>query len=146
MVGECAGLVMETVPVLMRTIKREMRQQRPEELSLPQFRTLSLLQRHPGLSLSQLTARLDITLASTSKLIDVLAKHGLVTRETSPTDRRKIVLLLTEHGRATLDAVWLATQARLSEMLAPLCPGDLAAVAQALRALQVAVGARTEAY
>lgn len=135
-VDECARLVMETAPLLMKAIRGEMRQQRPAELSLPQFRTLSILQRHPGVSLSQLAVRLDLTLASASKLIDVLAKHALVTREACTTDRRKIVLLLTAHGAATLDTMWQATHARLAELLATLSDEDHAAVAQAMRALQ----------
>ena len=57
-VDACARLVMETVPLLMRVIRREMRRQQPGELSWPQFRTLRILRRHPCLSLSQLAARL----------------------------------------------------------------------------------------
>ncbi|MHB9131667.1 MAG: MarR family winged helix-turn-helix transcriptional regulator [Armatimonadota bacterium] len=128
-------MVMHTAPLLMRTIRGEMRRQRPAELSLPQFRTLSILQRHPEISLSQLAARLEITLASASKLIDLLAKHGLVSRESSLTDRRKIVLQLSDHGRSTLDTAWQAAHARLAEMLETLDADDQVAVARAMHVL-----------
>ena len=103
---------------------------------MPQFRTLRILHRHPGLSLSELAGRLDLTLASASKLIDVLVKHDLVSRESSLTDRRRIVLHLSEQGRATLQAVWQAAHAHLAEALAQLNEADRALVIQAMRALQ----------
>lgn len=133
---ECAGLVMETVPLLMRTMRREMRQRRPAELSMPQFRALRVLHRHPRMSLSDLAQRLDLTLASTSKLIDVLVKHDLVQRDGCPTDRRRIELQLSEHGHASLSAVWQAAHARLAEALAQLNAEERAVVSQAMRALQ----------
>lgn len=126
---------METAPLLMRAIRREMKQQRPAELSLPQFRTLRLVRRHPGMSLSQLAARLDLTLASVSKLIDVLVKHGLVQREAGTEDRRKIALALTLAGEEALTAAWQATHTRMAALLATLTAEDRAAVAQAMRAL-----------
>ena len=135
---------METVHLLMHTMRHEMRQQRPAELSLPQFRTLRILQRHPGLSLSQLAARLDLTLASASKLIDVLEKHALVLRTSSLADRRQIVLQLSEHGCATLEKVEVATHARLAEILASLSVEDRAAVLQAMQALHAVLQHRVD--
>ena len=139
---ECAALVMETVPLLMRAIRHEIRQYQPEELSMPQFRTLRILQRHPELSLSDLAEHLGLTLASASKMVDVLVKHGLVNREASVSDRRKIVLQLNEAGRETLEAVWLATRTRLTAMLSTLEDSDRAAVVQAMRALHGAMDIR----
>lgn len=128
-------MVMETAPLLMRMIRCEMRRQQAGELSWPQFRTLRIMRRHPSLSLSQLAARLDLTLASASKLIDVLEKHGLTAREADAADRRKIMLHLTAHGQAMLDTAECAAHARLAETLAALNDDDRAAVAQAMRAL-----------
>ena len=139
---QCARAVLETVPLLMRTIRQEMRQQRPAELSLPQFRTLRILQRHPALSLSQLAAHLDLTLASSSKLIDVLVKHNFVVREASQTDRRKIILQLSEHGSNTLAAVEQSTHARLAELFTVLREDEQLAITQALYTLHNILEAR----
>lgn len=130
-----AELVMETVTQLMRKIRREMRRQRPQELSMPQFRALRILRRHPEISLSHLAAHLDLTLASASKLIDILEKHGLACREASAVDRRQIMLTLTAQGRETLQTVEVATHARLAEMLTRLGDDDRAVVVQAMHAL-----------
>jgi len=134
-VDACAAMVMETTTLLMRAIRREMRRQRPAELSMSQFRALRILRRHPDLSLSHLAARLDLTLASASKLIDVLEKHGLTARDASLTDRRKVALRVTAHGGHILAAAERAAHANLAEMLTTLSADDRAAVAQAMRAL-----------
>jgi len=141
-IDDCARQVMETANLLTRLIRREMRRQRPAEISLPQFRTLRILQRHAGLSLSQLSARLDLTLASASKLIDVLAKHDLVERRSSPSDRRKLELYLTPRGRDTLDRAEMATQHVLVEMLQSLPEERQAIVLQAMQTLQAVLAER----
>jgi DNA-binding MarR family transcriptional regulator len=130
---------MDTVPLLMRTIRHEMRRQRPAEISMPQFRALRILEHHPESSLSQMAQCLDLTLATTSKLMDVLEKHDLVSRVGCPTDRRKIMLTLSAHGMATLAQMRLATETRMAEVLARLGADDRASVEQAMRALRAAV-------
>ena len=128
---------METVLHLTRVMRGEMKRQRPAELSLPQFRALRILQRHPGLSLSQLAARLDLTLASTSAMIELLVKHEMVSREDSSADRRKVSLQLRPRGTAALEATWQATQLKLGEILTTLSMEDQWVVERAMRALHV---------
>lgn len=133
---DCANQIMETVNQLTRLMRREMRRHRPDELSSSQFRALRILQRHVGASLSQLAAHLDLTLASTSKLIDVLTKQMLVERRSSPTDRRKLELYLTDHGRDTLDQVAAARQRVVLELLRSLPAEQLALVQQTMLIIQ----------
>ena len=118
--NEFTGVVMETVMMLMRVMRREMRRHQPAEMTMTQFRTMRILRHHPDISLSHLAEHLDITHASASTLIDVLVKHNMVSREYSAIDRRKIMIKLTEHGVATLDAVWQATHNRLAKLMSKL--------------------------
>jgi DNA-binding MarR family transcriptional regulator len=60
----------------------------------------------------------------------------LVTRRTSPTDRRRVTLALTAHGKAVLEAARQDTQARLAEILTALSSTERAAIVQAMRALR----------
>jgi len=140
-VDECAGVVMETVPLLMRVIRRGNGQM--TGLSMPQFRALRILHRHPGLSLSALAEKLDLTLASASKLIDVLVKHSLVERIYSLSDRRRVELRLSAQGRDVLASMWQAAHARLTDALGQLNDDDRALVIQAMRALQTALAVET---
>jgi DNA-binding MarR family transcriptional regulator len=133
---ECAALVKDTVPLVMRTIRAEMRRHRSLDLSVPQFRALTFLGRHPGASLSDLAAHIGLTLPSISKMIDRLVARDLVVRRSAPQDRRRICLELTPSGEAALQAAAQATQERLAERLAALSPDERTVITQAMRSLQ----------
>lgn len=132
---ECARYVLETVPMVMRAIRQEMRSHRESGLSVPQFRVLIYLARNDGASLSEVAVHLGLTLPATSKMIDVLVARNLVSRERDAGDRRRVMLAPTELGRSSTRAAREATQSRLAERLALLAPPDLATVVGALSAL-----------
>jgi len=67
---ECARQVLETVPLVMRTVRAEMRRRRTADLSVPQFRTLNFLNRQAGASLSQVAEHIGLTLPSMSLLVE----------------------------------------------------------------------------
>lgn len=136
MVESCAALVMETVPVVMRTIRAEMRSHRSPDLSVPQFRALGFVNRRADASLSDVADHLGLALPSVSKLIDKLVERGLMTRETAPDDRRRLILALTPAGQSILQAAVQATQARLAEQLAALSPEENALVSEAMHLLR----------
>src|SRR5215472_3469611 len=96
----CAAQIMETVPLVMRTLRTEMRRRRPADLSVPQFRALAFVRRHPGASLSEVAEHLGLTLPATSTLIDHLVARELVRRAPNPDNRRRLVLTLTADGQA----------------------------------------------
>jgi DNA-binding MarR family transcriptional regulator len=133
---ECAGLLLETVPAVMRTIRAEMRRQKPADLSVLQFRTLNFINRQPGTTMSALTQHIGLTMATVSRMAEGLVERGLVERRTAPDDRRKVTLWLTESGQATLKASHRATEVYLSQLLRPLNETELALVAEALQLLQ----------
>lgn len=53
-----------------------------------------------GISQAELCERLSVMSATTVRAMDRLEKFGLIERRPSPTDRRKIMIHLTDHGRA----------------------------------------------
>lgn len=131
---ECAHQVLDVVPLVMRAIRVEMRRH-ALDLSVPQFRVLTYLNRAEGASLSDVAEHIGLTLPSMSKMIDGLVVRGLVTRQTSTTDRRCVTLALTARGKSAFEAARRATQARLAQMLAALPAGERASVVQAMQAL-----------
>ncbi len=137
---ECAALVAEVVPLVMRTIRAEMRGHRSPDLSVPQFRTLLFLRRQPGVSISDVAEHIGLTLPSVSKMVDRLVTRGLVMRHSAPGDRRRICLELTPLGAATLEATTRTTRERLSVRLAALAPETRAVVVQAMHSLQMVFG------
>ncbi len=131
-----AAWVADTVPLVMRTIRAEMRRHRSADLSVPQFRALAFLRRHPGASLSHVAEHVGLTLPSTSKMIDRLVVRGLVVREAASDDRRCITLILTPAGESIVQQASEATQACLAGILTTLPPAEQASVMQAMQILQ----------
>lgn len=131
-----AELVMETVTLVTRAIRRDMRAHRPAGLSMQQFRALGIVQRHPGASLSLVAERLGLTGPSASRLIEFLARAGFVSRIDCPRDRRRVELRLTCSGELALEAARAAALGRLGRMLAKLSEGDHRALERAMRTLR----------
>lgn len=145
LVEACATRVMDTVPLIMRVIRAEMRSHRAPDLSVPQFRALLYVSRRPGASLSDVAEHLGLSLPSVSKLVDRLVTRGLVTRQSAADDRRRVTLALTEAGQATLQEAVQFTRARLLEDLATLPAEECAVVVQAMTILRRIFITETEA-
>ncbi|MCX5999878.1 MAG: hypothetical protein NTU41_09910, partial [Chloroflexi bacterium] len=65
---ECAALLMDVVPLVMRRIRMEMRRQGMPGLSVPQLRALIYLYRNEGASHSELAEHIGLGLPSMSKM------------------------------------------------------------------------------
>jgi DNA-binding MarR family transcriptional regulator len=128
--------ILETVPVVMRMLRAEMRRHRQLGLSLPQFRSLAFLRRQPGSSLNNLAEHLGLSAASTSKLVDGLVERGLVQRQEDLVDRRKIQLELTGEGFSAWEEAFLNTQAALSSRMKELSDEQRQLVRQAMAILR----------
>jgi DNA-binding MarR family transcriptional regulator len=133
---ECARQVLEVVPLVVRTLRATMRQNRGANLSVPQFRSLGYISRETGASLSAVAEHVGLTLPSMSKMIDSLVERGLVDRGISTRDRRQITLTLSSLGRATLRTARARTQARVAAMLGALSETERATVIRAMHALR----------
>ncbi len=133
---QCADLIMETVPLVMRAIRAEMRRQRPLDLSVMQFRALGFVRRNPGASLSHVAAYLGLTLPSVSKMIDGLVERQLMVREADTDDRRRITLRLSAAGQEAVAASHRFTQMRIAEHIATLSAEQRAKVGLAMETLR----------
>ena len=86
--AELASKLVEVIPLVMRAIRSHMRANRALDLSVPQYRALGFVVRHPGASLSQVAEHQGLTLGAASRLVDGLVTRGLVERRASTQDRR----------------------------------------------------------
>lgn len=129
---QCATEVMETIPLVMQFLRTEMRSQNSPDLSVPQFRTLAFLNRHPGASLSDLAEHLGVTRATASAIIDRLVQRGLVDRRERPDERRHVVLKLTQAGSEYLQQIREFTRAQIAKMFANLSQTQLRRVVEGL--------------
>ena len=113
----------------------------PSGLSLTAAATLATLERSGPCRLTSLAAREGVTQPAMTQLIARLQGESLVTRVPDPADGRVVQVAITDEGRAVLSRRRAARAGRLAALLATLSPGERAAVAAALPALDVLVGA-----
>jgi len=131
----CAREVMETVPLVMRFIRTEMRSRRAPSLSVPQFRVLTFLSRRPGAPLTGVSEHLGVARSTASAIVDRLVRRKLVNRTPHPEERRSVVLTLTATGVQHLQQVREEASSRMAKVLAGLPATDLLQVSQGLTLL-----------
>lgn len=112
--------VLEVVPLVMRVIRKELRSQRGPGLSVPEFRSLTFINRTPGVSLGEVAEHLGLEAPTASKLIESLVQRGLLRREDDPQDRRRMRLNLLPKGRTVVDKAYEHTRQLLAARLAHL--------------------------
>jgi len=133
---DTARAVLDVAPLVMRTIRAEMRNAGTLNLSVPQFRTLGFVARNPQTSLSAVAEHIGLALPSMSKLVDGLVERKLVLRQSHSDDRRRITLELTARGDALLQSAHASTQTALAKRLSTLSESERATVVCAMQILQ----------
>lgn len=118
-----------------RRIRREMRRNSALELTVPQFRALRYVERHPGTDLSRLADHLGMSRSSGSALVERLARAGQVVRTTDPAERRRIRIELSETGAAAVARAVGGTRGWLSGELEAFEPEERRRLADALETL-----------
>lgn len=104
---------------------------RAHSMTTTQYNVLRILRcaelegRHGGLTCSELGSRLAGADPDITRLLDRLAKHGLVIRRRDPQDRRAVLTEITEEGTRMLDSVAPLLDARIGTMFAHISPERL---------------------
>ena len=106
-------------------------------LSIPEWRVLAVLARHPGLSAAQVAERTRMDAVAVSRAVARLLAAGRLRRGLARTDRRRSVLAVSAAGRAVYRAVAPVALGYEQELLAVLDPRERAALDAALGALTV---------
>ncbi|MFQ3631850.1 MarR family winged helix-turn-helix transcriptional regulator [Roseiflexus sp.] len=138
---ECAALLLETVPSVMRAVASATRQwygDGDEAPTFVQLRMLAMLTARPW-SLSELAAAHQVTPSSMSRTVDVLVQRNWVERATAPDDRRKVVLRLTPAGHAAHAAILRAAREAASRLIEQLDAQDRARLYDGLNVLRTLI-------
>ena len=99
-------------------------------LSDTQLAALAALERHTAMTPGELAEHEKVQPPSMTRVITALEERGLVTRQAHATDRRQVVLTVTEHGRVVVQQARRLREAWLAQRLRELTPQER----QALRA------------
>ncbi|MZQ82950.1 MarR family transcriptional regulator [Paenibacillus sp. 5J-6] len=81
-----------------------------------QLIVLRILEEFPGIRLMELSEKLKLGNSTSSGIVDRMVKSGLVTRERTESDRRAMMLRLSDKGAA----LWEESNATRMKMLRPL--------------------------
>jgi DNA-binding MarR family transcriptional regulator len=75
---------------------------RPSGITALQYTALTVLARRPAMSSADLARASFVSAQSTADLVGALERHGLIDREVDPDSRRRMIIRLTDRGRAFL--------------------------------------------
>ena len=95
------------------------------ELTPPQFAALARLAEVGATSQNQLGAMIAMDAATIKGVIDRLKARGLVALARHDGDRRRLVVSLTEEGRAAVERLLPLAAAITAETIAPLSPREI---------------------
>lgn len=110
-----AGLASDLRLSVMRLRRRLVAERHPDnDLSIGSMAVLGGLHRYGDMTLGELAQRERVQPPSMTRTVNCLEEAGHVTRQPSETDRRQVLVSLTDKGRKTL----LADRARRDEWLA----------------------------
>lgn len=102
-------------------------------VGVPEASTLGHLYHMGQLTPTAIAERLGVTTASVTGLLDRLATSGFVARRPNPRDRRSILVVLTEHGRRSVEAAFDLFTADIAQALSGTEPAAQAVLEQLLQ-------------
>lgn len=109
------------------------------DLKPGQFQVLAALRRHlpRALTPTEITQAVFLTSGAMTPLLDKLEATGFVRRIDHPTDRRGVLVELTDQGRETIDRVISARVARANEVFSAYDPAEMEEMTGSLRKLLI---------
>jgi DNA-binding MarR family transcriptional regulator len=111
-----------------------------DQVTLPQLRVLVMIASRGPLNLAAIAGGLGVHHSNATRACDRLAAAGLLNRAEDPSDRRNLLLDLTDDGRALVAAMNENRRAAISRVLALMPPSRRRGLAPKLRAFAEAAG------
>lgn len=105
-----------------------------DTVTLPQFRTLVVLESHGEMNLNTLADLLDVTPSTAMRMIDRLISANLAFRVENPTNRREVVLGLTRQGETLVRKVTDRRRREIARIVKTMPEGKRVELVAALNA------------
>jgi DNA-binding MarR family transcriptional regulator len=107
-------------------------------LSLIHLHVLTVLEADGAIAMSRLAENLDVSVASATGIVGRMEERGLVARSHGETDRRVVLVQLTDSGIAIFRDMTEQRRRHLGAVLGRLTTDELAALLTGLRAMRAA--------
>jgi DNA-binding MarR family transcriptional regulator len=111
-----------------------------DDLTLPQYRTLVVLQSRGPQMLQALAAELQVVPSTATRMCDRLVAKGLIDRVVPAGSRREVRLSVTPAGRAIVASVSRRRRARIRRIVERMAPEQRGALVSALADFAEAAG------
>ena len=121
---------------VLRLARRLRAERSSADLTLTQISALSALDRHGPSTPSELAAHERVQPPSMTRVVAALEDRGLVSRVAHPTDRRQVLVAVTDRARAMLLEDRRRREAWLVAHLADLIPSERAVLQAAAPILE----------
>ena len=96
---ELDELLSNTFTSIMRLEERSLKNRLTDGLTITEIHTIAAIGLHEEHTMSEVAARLAVTLATLTTTVNKLVSKGFVERERSEQDRRRVMIRLTRPGR-----------------------------------------------
>lgn len=107
----------------MREIRTELRSNRGDTLTIPQFRVLAFLRLETKTN-KELAEHIGLSVAAMSRLVQALVDDGWVEKSTGKSDRRELRIRLSAQGRRSFEKIRAETRRKLATRFDSLSAGD----------------------
>jgi DNA-binding MarR family transcriptional regulator len=136
-VAECrpATLAAELRVALMHVTRRLRHERGSDDITPGQYSVLAVIGLHKAMTPRDLAAHEKVQPPSMTRTIALLESLGLVARQEHPTDRRQVLISLTEDGHAAVKETRRRRDRWLAKRLSELEPEDRATLARAAKIL-----------
>jgi DNA-binding MarR family transcriptional regulator len=111
-----------------------------DEVTLPQYRALVVLQTRGPHALQQLADELQVVPSTATRMCDRLVRKGLIRRAIAPQDRREVELNITREGSAIVEAVTRRRRSEIKRIVSKMSDRRRADLIAALDEFAVAAG------
>ena len=122
--------VVQAEKAIVRALSKALQ---PFDLKLAQLDMLMNLYRHPGMSQHDLARKLLVGRSNITMLLPQLEKHGLLTRESDPRDKRILRLTLTQEGEDLLMEALKVYTELIDRVMAQSSPAQCDAMGEQMR-------------
>ncbi|MGO8687615.1 MAG: MarR family transcriptional regulator [Candidatus Dormibacteria bacterium] len=115
---------------------RRLRHQDPHGMTVTQHLALATIAKRGEMAIGDLAEAERLPSSAATRLADRLEEAGLVARRRDPSDRRGVLVTITEEGRRVMDERRRVGNAWLAGRLSRLTPSQLVSLAEALDVIE----------
>jgi DNA-binding MarR family transcriptional regulator len=137
--GERATEIIEALaPLLAHHRHRWAARCQAHGLSIIGFQVLALLEMHGGLPMTRLAEELDVALPNATGIVGRLVGRGIVERTRDDSDRRLVLVTLTDAGHRLIGEMEAGRRDRMSRLFAQLNDDQQRRLLQSVKDLHAA--------